>query len=260
MFKHPSRNRRFLIARAASKLTYANVVATLALFIALGGVSWAAVTLPKNSVGSKQIRKNAVSHSKVKDRSLTGKDLKNDSVTGAQIDESSLNIVPAAATAQAASSISDRFSIVKRVSISSSTTPVSQARTEAAEIALASHGAISLYAKCFKLSVNSSVYGELIVRSSVDGAFGNASLSLSDFMTNPPLGPAIVEEQRVIARVTATVGIAQKGGGGGVFLSPDGIGLSAGATISTISSALNPALTYASPESCIFVVEGTRLG
>jgi hypothetical protein len=45
----------------ASKLTYANVVATLALFIALGGVSYAAVQLPANSVGSAQIKTGAVS-------------------------------------------------------------------------------------------------------------------------------------------------------------------------------------------------------
>ena len=33
-----------------NRLTYANVMATVALFIALGGVSYAAVKLPKNSV------------------------------------------------------------------------------------------------------------------------------------------------------------------------------------------------------------------
>ncbi len=39
--------------RIRSKITYANVVATLALFIALGGVSYAAVKIPTNSVGEK---------------------------------------------------------------------------------------------------------------------------------------------------------------------------------------------------------------
>lgn len=41
-------------------LSFANVVACLALFVALGGVSYAAVNLPKNSVGSKQLKKGAV--------------------------------------------------------------------------------------------------------------------------------------------------------------------------------------------------------
>ena len=41
-------------------LTYANVVATLALLGSLGGASYAAVTLPANSVGTKQLRAHAV--------------------------------------------------------------------------------------------------------------------------------------------------------------------------------------------------------
>lgn len=41
-------------------LTYANVVATLALFIALGGASYAAIALPAHSVGPVQLKANAV--------------------------------------------------------------------------------------------------------------------------------------------------------------------------------------------------------
>jgi hypothetical protein len=52
--------------RLRSKLTYANVVATLALFVALaGGTAFAATQLPKNSVGSKQIKKEAVTPAKL---------------------------------------------------------------------------------------------------------------------------------------------------------------------------------------------------
>ena len=38
-----------------------NVIGLLALFIALGGTTYAATALPKNSVGAKQLQKNAVS-------------------------------------------------------------------------------------------------------------------------------------------------------------------------------------------------------
>jgi hypothetical protein len=41
-------------------LSYANVVASLALFIAVGGASYAAVELPAGSVGSAQLRDGAV--------------------------------------------------------------------------------------------------------------------------------------------------------------------------------------------------------
>jgi len=43
------------LRRIRGRLTYANVVSTIALFIVLGGVSYAAFHLPKNSVRSKNI-------------------------------------------------------------------------------------------------------------------------------------------------------------------------------------------------------------
>ncbi len=43
-----------------ARLSYANVVATLALFLALGGASYAALTLPRNSVGTPQLRDGSV--------------------------------------------------------------------------------------------------------------------------------------------------------------------------------------------------------
>ncbi|HTT95431.1 MAG TPA: hypothetical protein VMF55_12215 [Solirubrobacterales bacterium] len=46
-------------------LTYANVVASLALFLAFGGAAFAATQLPKNSVGTKQLKKGAVTASKI---------------------------------------------------------------------------------------------------------------------------------------------------------------------------------------------------
>lgn len=52
------------------------VVACIALSVALGGTSYAAIKLPKNSVGAKQLKKNAVTSPKVKDRSLLARDFK----------------------------------------------------------------------------------------------------------------------------------------------------------------------------------------
>jgi hypothetical protein len=59
-----------------SHMTFANVVSVLALFVALGGTSYAALNLPKNSVGGKQIKKNAVTSTKVKNGSLKKGDFK----------------------------------------------------------------------------------------------------------------------------------------------------------------------------------------
>jgi len=46
-------------------LTFANVVACLALFVALGGVGYAAVKLPKESVGTEELHKGAVTPAKL---------------------------------------------------------------------------------------------------------------------------------------------------------------------------------------------------
>jgi hypothetical protein len=65
-----------MFSKLRSGLTYANVIATLALFLALGGGAYAAFKLPTNSVGSKQIKKNAVNSSKVANGSLLAGDFK----------------------------------------------------------------------------------------------------------------------------------------------------------------------------------------
>jgi hypothetical protein len=50
-------------------------VALLGLFVALGGTTWAAVSLPTYSVGTQQLKANAVTGGKVKNHSLTGADI-----------------------------------------------------------------------------------------------------------------------------------------------------------------------------------------
>lgn len=60
------------------KITYANVMATLAVFIALGGSSYAALK---------------ITGAQVRNHSLTGKDIKRNSLRGRQIKESSLSAV-----------------------------------------------------------------------------------------------------------------------------------------------------------------------
>ena len=49
----------------------ATLIAVVALFVALGGTGYAAFSLPKNSVGSKQLKNNAVTTSKIKNRAVT---------------------------------------------------------------------------------------------------------------------------------------------------------------------------------------------
>jgi hypothetical protein len=54
------------VKRLRAKLTYANVISTLCLVLLLGGgTAWAATHLPKNSVGTKQLKKGAVTPAKL---------------------------------------------------------------------------------------------------------------------------------------------------------------------------------------------------
>ena len=75
-----------MLARIGPHLSFANVVSVVALFVALGGASYAAINLPNNSVKSKHIKDGQVKSQDVKDDNLTGEDL----------DESQLGEVPTA--------------------------------------------------------------------------------------------------------------------------------------------------------------------
>jgi hypothetical protein len=69
-----------MVNKLRGRLTYANVMATIALFVALGGTSVAAVSLKRNSVGSAQIKNGSVVSADVQNNSLSGNDIK--SLTG----------------------------------------------------------------------------------------------------------------------------------------------------------------------------------
>jgi hypothetical protein len=64
-----------VLSRLKAHATYANSMATIAVMIALGGTSYAALTLPRNSVGEHQIRPGAVRSPEVKNGSLGAGDL-----------------------------------------------------------------------------------------------------------------------------------------------------------------------------------------
>lgn len=70
----------------------AMIVACLALLVALGGTSVAAVqALAPNSVGTAQLRANAVTATKLKNRNVTGAKLAFNAVTGATVRNRSLS-------------------------------------------------------------------------------------------------------------------------------------------------------------------------
>jgi hypothetical protein len=88
----------------ASRLSYANVMSTIAVFVALGGGAYAAFKLPSNSVGTKQIKNGAVSSRKLARGAVTASKVAKGSLTGTQIRSSTLGTVPSATHATSADS------------------------------------------------------------------------------------------------------------------------------------------------------------
>jgi hypothetical protein len=75
-----------------SKLSYANVMATIAVFLALGGAAMAGSALKKNSVGTKQLKGKAVTAKKLANNAVTNPKLAGNAVTGAKIKDGSVGL------------------------------------------------------------------------------------------------------------------------------------------------------------------------
>jgi hypothetical protein len=86
-------------------LSYSNVIATAALFVALGGTSYALIRVDSgdvvnNSLRSTDLRNNSVRSRDVRDRTLRALDLKPNGLGGGVVKESALGKVPLAADAE----------------------------------------------------------------------------------------------------------------------------------------------------------------
>lgn len=77
-----------MLAQIRARLTYANVMATIAVFIALGGVAWAAAT-----IGSRDVVNDSLKSVDLKDgKGVKNADVVPDSLSGAAIDEATLDL------------------------------------------------------------------------------------------------------------------------------------------------------------------------
>ena len=91
-------------ATVLSRFSYANVTATIALFIALGGTSYAVLRVDSNAVidnslRSRDLRDNTVRGKDVRNRTIMARDVKRDGLGGRVIKEHALGVVPNAADA-----------------------------------------------------------------------------------------------------------------------------------------------------------------
>lgn len=248
---------------ARTRVTYGNVVATLALFIALGGVSWAATSLPKNSVSSKaikknavtsaKIKKNAVNSSKVKNKSLTGADVKGKSLTGAQINESTLGTVPSAASAGTADNV---VAVYKKAPASAGSGSYDASRAASPKVELFSHGQISVYGKCF--TYNNSQYVETYAASSANWA-SLYGYSITDYPYQ--FGPGTDEEDRQIDNnSTGNDSYSVTYGEGARILGPDGKGAIVDTQTWLMKGTSSGAPSHIGSNECSWQVGGVKIG
>jgi hypothetical protein len=121
-----------VLARLRPRLTYANVMATLALFVALGGSSYAALTLTGRNI---------------KNRSITRVDVKGNTLTGSEIREKTLKQVPKARLA-ATASIADSANLAKNADTATNALTATRAQSSAsADLAALANDAQTLAGK-----------------------------------------------------------------------------------------------------------------
>jgi hypothetical protein len=70
---------------ARRRLSFANVTSAIALFIALGGTSYAAISIPRDSVGPSQIRSDAVKKSELARNAVAAWEIRHNAVNRSEI-------------------------------------------------------------------------------------------------------------------------------------------------------------------------------
>lgn len=83
------------MSQIRKRLTYANVMSSIAIFFVLGGGAAYAAT----KIGTKQLKASAVTTGKIKKEAVTTAKIKKNAVTGAKVKLSTLGTVPSAETA-----------------------------------------------------------------------------------------------------------------------------------------------------------------
>jgi hypothetical protein len=181
-----------------NKLTYANVMSSIAVFLVLGGATaFAASQVGRNSVGTKQLKRNAVTSAKLKRNAVTAPKIRAGSVTAAKIRNGVVGaskIKAGAITGQqlAANSVGNPQSQLVKV-FKGSTVPAASNPATAPRVELGSVGPFKFYGTCARS-------GELVVQQTfIELSGGSAVLS------RPPnkeefnyLTPASPPEQRSI--------------------------------------------------------------
>jgi hypothetical protein len=186
----------------SSRLSYANVMSSIAVFLVLGGgTAFAATKLAANSVGTKQLKRNAVTGAKVRNRSLTGADIK----------PGTLGTV---ASASSAASLVGQTSFSIRLGFG-------QAQT------IATNGTVSFAAECLQEAGADVV--RIVAATTANGAVMAGEDDLEGREPTDFLNPDTLAEERRLAAETEPSGNTQVTNDidDGFVLGPEGKGITA---------------------------------
>jgi hypothetical protein len=131
-----------MIDAVRRRLTYSNVLATLALFIALGGAAVAATALPRNSVGTRQLKRGAVTSAKLAKKSVINGKLGPNSVGPGNIGNGAVTTAKIAKAAVIAESIKNSVITTNKLNNEAVTTP--KLANEAVSAAKLGKGSVTL--------------------------------------------------------------------------------------------------------------------
>jgi hypothetical protein len=181
------------VKQISKRLTYANVMSSIAVFLILGGATAFAAKkigsneIKGNSITTGKIKKNAVTASKIKSNSITTAKIKDGAVTGAKVNLTTLGTVPTATTA---TSLAGQTPFFIRLGYGGSQT-------------IASNGAVSLVALCDQNGGNDRA--RILEQTTVNGAAANGA---DDFTGEGGkfLTPATPADERVFIESGAPSG------------------------------------------------------
>jgi hypothetical protein len=98
------------MVKIKGRLTYANLISTMALFLALGGAGALAashLTVPRNSVGAKQLKNNSISAQKLKPEAISTPKLRTAAVGSEKIAPGAVNSSKLAAASVGTGQLAD---------------------------------------------------------------------------------------------------------------------------------------------------------
>jgi hypothetical protein len=195
------------------RLTYANVMSTLAVFLVLGGATaYAARHVPRHSVGPRQLKTNAVTTPKVHRNAVTTQKIRNGAVTNAKLAYgavSATKLGPDAVTGAnvidgslTTADLADVKPLPRAVIAATPGPDFERARLAAPATQLLSRGAVAVYAKCFTDSEENRTWAVAYA-----GTLQPGSLLVSgvDVLAGGPfLNPSTEENDRELASASAT--------------------------------------------------------